>query len=117
MRCELVGIGLLTVVTGAAAQQGRSFEFHRDVPTGARLYVRNIIGDVRIEGGAGRRFDVQATKKAGRHGDPEDVTIRTVDVDGGIAVCVDYPSMGRGRSDDRDDRDNEDRPRARRRTA
>ena len=116
MRGELIGIALLAAATGAAAQQGRSFEFHRDVPVGARLFVRNIIGDVRIEAGSGRRFDVQATKKAGHHGEPEDVTIRAVDVDGGVAICVDYPSSGRRTSDDRDDRDRE-RTRARRDSA
>jgi DUF4097 and DUF4098 domain-containing protein YvlB len=85
--------------------------------------VRNIIGEVKLESGGGRTLNVSAVKRPGRHGDPEDVEIRTIDLADGVAICVIYPNDGyydggrRSRvrdHDDDDDRD-EDRPRRTRR--
>lgn len=111
------GLMLLGVVAVPAAAQ--DFTFHRDLPTGTRVWVRNVIGDVRIEGGAGRTYEVIARKKAGRHGNPDDVEIKAVDADGGVAICVYYPSSGeaRRRRDRDEDGDGDRSPRhGRRRT-
>jgi hypothetical protein len=92
---------------GVATVRAQDFEFRRELAAGSRFVLRNIIGDVRIEGTSGRTVEVSASKKEGRYGDPEDVEIRTFDLDGGVAICVFYPGQysRNSRNRDRDDRD------------
>lgn len=98
---------LLTVTTGllvgvVAVLRAQDFEFRRELAPGSRFALRNIIGDVRIDGTSGRSVEVTATKKEGRHGDPDDVEIKAVETDGGVAICVYYPGQSsRDRDDDR----------------
>jgi Toastrack DUF4097 len=83
--------------SATAAAQGKSdFEFHRELASGRRFYLSNVIGDVKVTGSAGRSVEVSAIKKPGRHGDPADVTIETVELDDGVALCVRYPASRRG---------------------
>lgn len=96
-------VGILAIGGMAAPAAAQDFSFRRDLPVGAHVWVRNVIGDVRIEGGAGRTLEVTARRKAGRHGRPEDVEIKAVEADGGVAICVYYPGSGEGRR--RRDRD------------
>ncbi|MFN0182009.1 MAG: DUF4097 family beta strand repeat-containing protein [Gemmatimonadales bacterium] len=100
-------IAAAVVVGMAAPLAAQDFEFRRELAAGSRFALRNIIGDVRVEATSGRQVDVTARKKAGRHGDPDDVEIRQVETDGGLAICVIYPGqrVRRDREDDRDDRD------------
>jgi hypothetical protein len=107
------------VVVGMAAPlAAQDFEFRRELAAGSRFAVRNIIGDVRVEATSGRQVEVTARKKAGRHGDPDDVEIRHVETDGGLAICVIYPGqrVRRDRDDD-GDRDDRDNRRSRRRSS
>ncbi len=77
--------------------QGKpDFEFRRDLAAGKRFYLADIIGDVTVTGGSGRSVEVTAVKREGKHGDPEDVTIETIELEDGVALCVRYPSS-RGR--------------------
>lgn len=92
----IVGLGLAAT---AGAQAKPDFEFHRDLPQGKRFYVANVIGDVVVVGTSGRTVEATAVKKAGRHGDPEDVTIEVVELDDGVALCVRYPSQHDRRRD------------------
>lgn len=89
------GVALLS---GAAAHaQGKSdFEFRRELAAGKRFYLSDIIGDVQVTGGSGRTVEVTAIKQAGRHGNPEDVTIETIELDDGVALCVRYPAERSG---------------------
>lgn len=104
------GFGLVAGLVVAVPAMGQDFEFRRELATGSRFALRNIIGDVRIEGTSGRTLDVTAVKKAGRRGDPEDVEIKAVETNGGVAICVYYP--GRRRDDgDEDDRESSRRSR------
>ncbi len=108
-----VGVALVAMGTlGAAANLGaQDFTFSRNLAEGQRFALRNIVGDVRVEGTSGRTVQVEAVKREGRYGDPADVEIRTVDIEGGVAICVYYPGQysrndrGRNDRDDRDDRD------------
>lgn len=95
------------------------FEFRRELRTDARFVLRNVIGDVRIEPASGRSLEVRAVKREGRHGDPEDVEIRAVELGtDGVAICVYYPQSGRWRDDDRaDDRADDARAGRRRRSS
>jgi len=68
-----LAVGLALAVAPPLVAQRNDFEFHRELSPGSRFVLRNIIGDVRLEGTSGRTIQVTAIKKAGHHGDPEDV--------------------------------------------
>jgi hypothetical protein len=90
---------LLTVLPSyRLTAQGKSdFEFRRELAPGKRFYLSDIMGDVQVTGTAGRTVEVTAVKRAGRHGEPEDVTIETIELDDGVALCVRYPAERSGR--------------------
>lgn len=93
----LAAAGGVALFGGGAAAQGKpDFEFRRELAPGKRFYLSDIIGDVSVTGGSGRSVEVSAIKKAGRHGDPEDVTIETIELEDGVALCVRYPAEHRG---------------------
>jgi len=100
-----LAVGLALAFAPRLVAQRNDFEFHRELSPGSRFVLRNIIGDVRLEGTSGRTLEVTATKKAGHHGDPQDVEIRSLDLSGGVAVCVYYPGQyAKGDRGDRSDR-------------
>jgi hypothetical protein len=87
----------LALVAGIATAQGKpDFEFRRELATGKRFYLSDVMGDVRVTGTSGRTVEVTAVKRAGKHGDPEDVIIETVELDDGVALCVRYPQSRMG---------------------
>src|ERR1051325_11430028 len=93
----LLVVAAVLAAAPLGAQGKPDFELHRELAAGRRLYVQNIIGDLRITGRAGRAVEVTAVRKPGRYGEPVDVTVETVDLDDGVAVCVRYPNQGRRR--------------------
>lgn len=109
MRAPLLALAVLVSGQALCAQGRTDFSFKRDLAAGKRLYLANIIGDVQVSGSTGRTVEITAVKKAGRHGDPEDVTIETVELsDGGVAICVRYPSSGRRWRNDNDNDNDSD---------
>jgi len=74
--------------------QGQDFTWSGSIASGKRLTVKNVIGDVRIELTGGSTASVTGTKRAGRHGDPEDVVVRQVQTGEGVTICVVYPGQG-----------------------
>jgi hypothetical protein len=103
MRRSMMVLGALLAAGGADAQGRPDFEFRRELAAGKRLYVQNVIGDVRVTGGSGRQVEVTAMKKAGRHGRPDDVTVEIVELTDGVAICVRYPGQHSGSREDRPD--------------
>jgi hypothetical protein len=95
----LAGSAATALLSAAAAQaQGKpDFEFRRELAAGKRFYLADIIGDVTVTGGSGRSIEVTAVKREGKHGDPEDVTIETIELEDGVALCVRYPFSRGGR--------------------
>jgi hypothetical protein len=93
----LLVVAALLAAAPLGAQGKPDFELRRELAAGQRLYVQNIIGDVQVTGGPGRTVEVTALKKAGRYGEPADVTVETVEIDDGVAICVRYPNQGRRR--------------------
>jgi len=93
----LAASALVAALSAAAAHaQGKpDFEFHRDLAQGKRFYLSDIIGDVTVTGSSGRTVEVTAVKRSRQHGNPEDVTIETVELGDGVALCVRYPSERR----------------------
>ena len=94
LSCSLAGLFL---VQSVAAQTGTGFDFRRDLAPGKRFYLQNIIGNVQVTGGSGRSVEVSAVKRAGRHGEVEDVTMEVVELDNGVALCVRYPQQRNNR--------------------
>jgi hypothetical protein len=94
-------LSLTTLLTGALlgayrptdlpTYQRTDFQFRRELAPGRRFYLADIIGDITVTGTSGRTVEVTAVKKPGRHGDAEDVTIETIELDDGVALCVRYP--------------------------
>ena len=91
-------LALTMVALSALAVQAQDFTWSGAIPSGKRLVVKNISGDIRVEPTSGGQATVTAVKRAGRHGDPEDVVVRQVSTDEGIEICVLYP----GSDDDGD---------------
>jgi DUF4097 and DUF4098 domain-containing protein YvlB len=89
---------LATMVVLAALTQAQDFTWSGAIPSGKWLTVKNISGDIRVEPTSSGQATVTAVKRAGRHGDPEDVVVRQVSTDRGIEICVLYP----GSDDDGD---------------
>jgi DUF4097 and DUF4098 domain-containing protein YvlB len=89
---------LALMVAFAALTQAQDFTWSGAIPSGKRLTVKNISGDIRVEPATGGQATVTAVKRAGRHGDPEDVVVRQVSTSEGIEICVLYP----GSDDDGD---------------
>jgi hypothetical protein len=97
MRTILLAAAALGAAGAVSAQNRTDFEFRRELAAGRRFHLHNIIGDVQVTGGTGRTVHVTATKKEGRHGDPADVTIETIELSDGVALCVRYPGTGERR--------------------
>ncbi len=97
MRTSILTVAALGAAAALTAQGRPDFEFRRDLASGKRLVVQNIMGNVEVIGGSGRTVQVTAVKKAGRYGEPEDVTVETIELDNGVALCVRYPLQGRRR--------------------
>ncbi|MBX3147227.1 MAG: DUF4097 family beta strand repeat protein [Gemmatimonadales bacterium] len=118
-----VVVALVTIgaAWGAAGLEAQDFKFDRNLAEGQRFALRNIVGDVRVEGTSGRTVQVEAVKREGRYGNADDVEIRAVEIDGGVAICVYYPGQysrsdrRRNDRDDREDRDDRDNRRNRNR--
>jgi len=83
----------LLLAQSVSAQTSTGFDFRRDLASGKRFYLQNIIGNVQVTGGSGRSVEVTAVKRAGRHGDLEDVTMEVVELENGVALCVRYPQQ------------------------
>jgi Toastrack DUF4097 len=105
IRTTALALALVTAGVVPGRAQSRDFSFRRELSSGAHFALRNIIGDVRIEPASGRTLEVTAVKRAGRHGDPDDVEIRAVEMGDGVAICVYYPNSGYRSDHDRDDGD------------
>lgn len=101
MRASILVLASVSAVAPLAAQGRPDFEFRRELATGKRLHVQNIIGDVQVTGGSGRTVEISAVKKAGRYGEPEDVTVETIELSDGVALCVRYPGQRSRRGEDR----------------
>jgi len=111
---------MLTLATLAAVAllQGPDFSWSGSLAAGKELTIKNVIGDIRVEGASGGRVEITAVKRAGRRGDPDDVTIRRVETSRGVELCVIYPNNDDRGDDcdfDRGGRGNRNRDRSRRR--
>ncbi|HXI21660.1 MAG TPA: DUF4097 family beta strand repeat-containing protein [Gemmatimonadales bacterium] len=85
----LVPAGLLLLASPVGAQD---FSWHGAIAAGKTLEVRGINGSVTAVAASGGEARVTATKRAHRHGNPDDVEIKVVQDAEGVLICAVYPS-------------------------
>jgi hypothetical protein len=106
MRLISLALAALMVTPALPAQQRSDLEFRRELAAGKRLYIQNIIGDIKVVGTSGRSVEVTGIRVKRRWGNPEDVTLEVVELDNGVALCVRYPQhRSRNRHSDDDSGD------------
>jgi Putative adhesin len=75
----------------AAHRQQADWNWHGRIAAGKTVAIRGVNGRVAAEPGSGTEVLVTATKRAHRHGDPDDVKIEVVEHDGSVTICAVYP--------------------------
>jgi hypothetical protein len=83
-------VTVMLAVSALAIQQ--DFSWQGELRAGQEVAVANIVGDIRIEATSGRRAEVTAVKRAGRHGNPDEVDVRAEETSNGVRICVRYPN-------------------------
>lgn len=89
-RAALVSGSLLLASAAPAAAQ--DFEWRGSVDRGDDIEIRGINGAIEAVASSGSQVLVTATKKEGRKGDADDVTIEVVEHAGGVLICAMYPN-------------------------
>ena len=79
----------LCAAWGAAGSD--SFHWTGKVPAGQLLEIRGVNGSIRAEPSSGKDVEVVATK-TGQIYDPESIGVQVVEHNGGVTICVVYPS-------------------------
>lgn len=88
-RAALVLGGLLLV--SAAPVSAQDFEWRGSVDRGDAVEIRGVNGAIEAVASSSSQVRVTATKKDGRKGDADDVTIEVVEHAGGVLICAMYP--------------------------
>lgn len=78
-------------------QQGEEFEWLGQLQAGQAIEVKGINGSIEAVRTGERRVTVRATKRAGKKGNPADVTFEVVEHGNGVTICAVYPSRDRGK--------------------
>ncbi len=89
-RAALVLGGLLLV--SAAPVSAQDFEWRGSVDQGDAVEIRGVNGAIEAVASSSSQVRVTATKKDGRKGDADDVTIEVVEHAGGVLICAMYPN-------------------------
>ncbi len=80
------------LLASAAPLAAQDFEWRGSVDRGDEVEIRGINGGIDVVASSGSQVHVTATKKEGRKGDPDDVTIEVVEHSGGVTICAMYPN-------------------------
>jgi hypothetical protein len=88
----VIGTGISTPALDAP-QGDDDFRWSGTIARGNAIEVHNINGDVRAMATGGSSVEVTAVKRAGDHGDPDEITFDVVEFDGGVKICVVYPNQ------------------------
>ncbi len=78
----------------AAASAAPDFSWHKEMAPGTTLEIKGVNGEIEAVAASGNEAEVTATKQA-RRSDPDDVTIKVLEHDGGITICAVYPTPRR----------------------
>src|SRR5262249_49053929 len=85
----LVCAALLAGSSPAGAQA--DFQWHGPIPTGQRIEIKGVNGDIRAVASSTNEVEVTATRSAIRS-NPADVHFEVVPNAGGVTICAVYPS-------------------------
>lgn len=83
--------GLLAAVPATVARAQADFSWRERLAPGKTLEIKGINGDIRTTLATGTEAEVTATKTA-RRSDPDEVEIKVLEHEGGVTICVLYPS-------------------------
>ena len=87
---------LLVAVVCAVPASAQDFHWTGRLAAGKRLEIKGVNGSIRAMPGSGDQIDVTARKTA-RRSDPQEVEIRVVPFEDGVAICAVYPTPRRAR--------------------
>ena len=87
---------LLVAVVCAVPASAQDFHWTGRLAAGKRLEIKGVNGSIRAMPGTGDQIDVTARKTA-RRSDPQEVEIRVVPFEDGVAICAVYPTPRRAR--------------------
>jgi hypothetical protein len=90
----LILMGVSAIAAAPAALHSQDFQWRGTLAEGRTLEIRGVNGTVRAVASDDGSAHVQATKHA-RRSDPASVRIETVEHDGGVTLCVVYPTPPR----------------------
>ncbi len=93
MRGPLTFALLLAAAAPLAAQD---FHWTGHLAAGKRLEIKGVNGAIRAAATSGDQIDVSA-RKTGHRSDPDEVEIKVVPFEDGIAICAVYPTPRRAR--------------------
>ncbi len=85
----------LPVLPAARQERQQPFEWKGMLAAGKTIEVKGVNGAIRAMPSSGREVEVSATKREGRRGDVDDVTIEVVEHAGGVTICARYPARPR----------------------
>lgn len=91
IRPRLLAVLMLAMATGFAAEIPADYQWASFVAPGQTLEIRLVDGNIRVEPTDGTFVEVSGWKSGSRP-DPASVQIETVPHDGGLLICVVYPS-------------------------
>lgn len=87
---------LFVALVCAVPASAQDFHWTGRLAAGKRLEIKGVNGSIRAMPGTGDQIDVTARKTA-RRSDPEEVEIRVVPFEDGVAICAVYPTPRRAR--------------------
>jgi len=89
-----LGAALAALCAGPVAAQ--DFHWSGQLASGQRLEIKGVNGSIRAMATSGDQIDVSARKTAHRS-DPDEVEIKVVPFEDGVAICAVYPTPRRAR--------------------
>lgn len=88
-------MGTVTALVLASPAAAQDFEWSGRLDAGQAIEVKGVNGEILAEPTAGEAVVVEATKRRGRRGDADAVTVEVVEHAGGVTICAVYPTPRR----------------------
>ena len=92
----LLGAACAALLAAAPTLAAQDFHWTGKLAAGKRLEIKGVNGAIRAMATSGDQIDVTAHKTA-RRSDPDEVEIKVVPFEDGVAICAVYPTPRRAR--------------------
>ena len=92
----LLGAACAALLVAAPTLAAQDFHWTGKLAAGKRLEIKGVNGAIRAMATSGDQIDVTAHKTA-RRSDPDEVEIKVVPFEDGVAICAVYPTPRRAR--------------------